>query len=162
MTEAASVKPEIAAQKANEEKWTKPLMDAGWTAIPSIILEKQHALGLDAIDMNIISHLTIYWWKKGNLPHPSVATIANAIGVKPRTVQKHIKAMEALGFLKRIERRREGLSNATNLYSLEGLIKAVTPFAIEKNTAKAEGAKKEGLRVASKKPKLTIVSPATK
>jgi DNA-binding transcriptional regulator YhcF (GntR family) len=157
MPEAIAIKPEVAAQKANEEKWTKPLMDAGWTAIPSVILEKQHALGLDAIDMNIISHLTIYWWKKGNLPHPSVATIAKAIGVKPRTVQKHIKAMEALGFITRHQRRREGLSNATNLYSFEGLIKAATPYAIEKNAAKAEGAKKEGERVASKKPKLTVV-----
>jgi hypothetical protein len=33
-------------------KWSKPLMAAGWNAIPSIIIEKQAALGLDAIDMN--------------------------------------------------------------------------------------------------------------
>lgn len=36
--------------RRNEEKWTAPLMDAGWTAIPSIILDKQHALGLDPVD----------------------------------------------------------------------------------------------------------------
>lgn len=159
MAAAKEVKVEEKAQKANEEKWTKPLMNAGWTAIPSVILEKQHALGLDPIDMNIIAHLTIYWWKKGSLPHPSVATIAKAIGVKPRTVQKHIKAMEASGFIKRIERRREGQSNATNLYSLDGLIKAVTPYAIEKNNATAERLKKDSERVASKKPKLSVVQP---
>ena len=32
-----------------EKKWTKPLVDAGWTAIPSVIFERQHALGLDPL-----------------------------------------------------------------------------------------------------------------
>ncbi len=40
--------------KANEKKWGKTLMSSGWTAFPSIILEKQHALGLTAMDINII------------------------------------------------------------------------------------------------------------
>ena len=31
--------------RRNEEKWTPALMDAGWTVIPSIILERQQALG---------------------------------------------------------------------------------------------------------------------
>lgn len=159
MPEAAAVKAEIqAVQKANEEKWTKALWGAGWTGIPSVIYEKQHALGLDALDINIIAHLTIYWWKKNTLPHPSVATIAKAIGVKPRTIQKRMKAMEANGFITRHQRRREGLSNATNLYSFEGLIKAATPYALEKTAVKEENKKKEAERVARKKPNLTVVS----
>ena len=40
--------------RINEEKWSKTLMDAGWTALPSILLDKQHALGIDAIDLNIL------------------------------------------------------------------------------------------------------------
>jgi hypothetical protein len=43
--------------RRNEEKWTPTLMNAGWTVIPSILLEKQAALGLDAIDVNILLHL---------------------------------------------------------------------------------------------------------
>ena len=39
--------------RRNEAKWSKPLMAAGWNAIPSIIIEKQEALGLDAIDMTL-------------------------------------------------------------------------------------------------------------
>ena len=51
-------KAEQAARlKRNEEKWSPALMEPGWTVIPSIILEKQHALGLDAIDVNILMHL---------------------------------------------------------------------------------------------------------
>jgi DNA-binding transcriptional regulator YhcF (GntR family) len=119
--------------------------------------EKQHALGLDAIDMNIIAHLTIYWWKKGNLPRPSIATIAKAVGVKPRTVQKQLKKMEDDGFITRHQRRRAGQSNNTNLYSFEGLIKAATTFAQEKIDAMAERQKQEAQRVARKKPNLALV-----
>jgi hypothetical protein len=36
-------------------------MAAGWTAMPSVIIEKQEALGLDALDMNIILHLSHYY-----------------------------------------------------------------------------------------------------
>jgi DNA-binding transcriptional regulator YhcF (GntR family) len=157
MSQTITAAAEEEVQKANEEKWSKTLMAAGWTAIPSVILEKQHALGLDAIDMNIIAHLTIYWWKKTNLPRPSIATIAKAVGVKPRTIQKHLKKMEDDGFITRHQRRRSGQSNNTNLYSFEGLIKAVTPFAQEKIAATAERQKQEAQRVARKKPKLTVV-----
>ncbi len=162
MSETSAVKVEIETVKINEEKWSKELMAAGWTVLPSVILEKQHALGLDAIDMNIIAHLSIYWWKKSNLPHPSVATIAKAIGVKPRTIQKHIKAMEASGFIMRHERRQKGQGSKTNLYSFEGLIKAVTPYAKEKLAAIAERSKKDADRVARKKPKLALVKDAGK
>jgi hypothetical protein len=157
MSIESAVKAEVETLKTNEEKWSKELMAAGWTVLPSMILEKQHALGLDAIDINIIAHLSIYWWKKANLPHPSVATIAKAVGVKPRTIQKHIKAMEASGFITRHERRQAGQGSKTNLYSFEGLIKAVTPYAQEKTAAIAERSKKDAERVARKKPKLALV-----
>lgn len=112
MSETAAVKTDAETIKVNEKKWTKDLLAGGWTVLPSIFFEKQHALGLDPIDINIIGHLSIYWWEKANLPHPSVATIAAAINVKPRTVQKHIKAMEDLGFMTRIERRQKGQGSA--------------------------------------------------
>lgn len=54
--------------RENEKKWTKPLLDAGWTMLPNVIFERQQALGLDAIDINILLHLASYWWKAGDLP----------------------------------------------------------------------------------------------
>ena len=33
----------------NEKKWSKEVMDAGWVAFPSILLEKQQAIGLTRI-----------------------------------------------------------------------------------------------------------------
>lgn len=145
------------AVRKNEEKWSQPLMAAGWNALPSIIIEKQQALGLDALDLNIIVHLSNYWWTADNLPYPSVGTIAQAIGVKPRTVQKRISALQTAGLLTRTERRKTRFGSDTNLYGFEGLIKASLPFAAEKVAAREQRAEAEKDRLARKKPKLTVV-----
>ena len=144
--------------RKNEKKWSQPLMAAGWNALPSIIIEKQQALGLDAIDMNIVLHLSHYWWTADKLPYPSVGTIAAAIGVKPRTVQKRIAALHALGLLTRTQRRNTAKGSDTNLYGFEGLIKASLPYAKEKLAARAQRDEAERERIARKRPKLTVVS----
>jgi hypothetical protein len=143
--------------KVNEAKWSKPLMDAGWTVMPSVIIEKQESLGLDCLDMNIILHLSQYWWVVENLPHPKVETIAKACGVKPRTIQKRIKALHELGLIERIERRRTENGSTTNLYGFRGLIEKATPYALEKLAEIAARQKAKEERLARKKPKLTIV-----
>ena len=40
--------------RANELKWGLPLVEAGWTLIPSTILEHQATFGLDSVDLNIL------------------------------------------------------------------------------------------------------------
>lgn len=122
----------VAEIRVNEKKWSKTLMDAGWTAVPSIILERQKALGLDALDLNILLYLTTYWWTHDNMPHPSKRTIADALNVKPRTVQRRIAELEAGGLIRREERRIAGKGSRTNLYHFDGLIKAALPYAKEK------------------------------
>jgi DNA-binding transcriptional regulator YhcF (GntR family) len=156
MGAAAVAATDVETLRKNEAKWSKPLMKAGWNAIPNIIIEKQHALGLDAIDMNIIVHLSSYWWTAGNLPHPSVEKIANAIGVKPRTVQKRIKALSELGLLSRTERRHTRKGSDTNLYGFEGLIAAAKPHAIEKIKQIEAKKKEEAERLARKRPHLVV------
>jgi DNA-binding MarR family transcriptional regulator len=148
--------PELRTIRTNEKKWTKPLMDAGWNVVPNIIIEKQEALGLNAIDMNIVLHLTQYWWKADDLPHPSVGTIARAIGVKPRTIQKHIKSLEDIGFLRRQARRTARAGSDTNLYDLSGLIEKATPYAQEKLQAIAKSKEDRKERISRKKPKLIV------
>lgn len=149
-------KAEAANVRTNEKKWSKPLMAAGWNVIPNIIIEKQEALGLDALDMNIILHLSHYWWQPDNVPHPSVATIAKAIQVTPRTVQKRIAALEKLGFLTREERRFTQNGSTTNRYHFDGLIKAATPYAEEKVREIETATEAKRQRLARKKPKLVV------
>jgi hypothetical protein len=127
--------------KKLEAKWSSPLIEAGWTAIPSIIFEKQEALGLDPIDINIVAHLACYWFTPENLPH---------------TVQKRVKALVDLGLLTKQERKRADKSNETNLYGFAGLIEAARPFAEEKLEARAAKAAAEEARLARKKAKPTL------
>ena len=81
--------------------------------------------------MNIILYLASKWWKAEGKPYPSKGTMAKAMGVHPRTIQKHIAAMQAAGYITR-EERRTPTGSQTNIYHLDGLIESVLPFAEEK------------------------------
>jgi DNA-binding HxlR family transcriptional regulator len=157
MPENTKQKEALATLRTNEKKWTKPLMDAGWLAFPSIILEKQHALGLTSLDINIILYLATYWWTADNKPRPSKSTIAEAIGVTPRTVQRRIAAMEKAGFIKREERRVSKEGSKPNFYHFDGLIKEATPFANEKIDVKNRRKKEDEIRRTKKRPTLRLV-----
>lgn len=157
MEETVKAKPpDVQALKQNEKKWTPTLMKAGWSAFPNIIIEKQRALGLDAMDMNILLHLVQYWWLEENVPHPSVATIAEAIGVTPRAIQKRVTALQAAGLITREECRHSKFGSQTNLYRFDGLIAACKPFAEEKVAAAKKKAEEDKARVKRKKPKLVV------
>lgn len=154
---AVSKAPGVSAvDKSVAAKWSAPLAKAGWTSFPSVIFERQAALGLEPLDINILLHLAGYWWKPGEHAHPSKTTIAKAIGVTPRTVQKRIAAMEAAGFIQRIYRKTGVGDNDTNEYDLRGLIKAAKPFAEEKIAERERRQKEQAERLTRKKP-LAIV-----
>jgi DNA-binding transcriptional regulator YhcF (GntR family) len=146
--------------RTNEKKWSKPLMDAGWTALPSVIIENQRQLALSPLDLNIVLYLASKWWTAEGKPYPSKGIMAKAMDVHPRTIQKHVAALEGAGYLKREERRSEAGSK-TNIYHLDGLIKAALPFAEEKLAEmkeKADIAKlKQNRRGAPKKVKLRLI-----
>lgn len=143
--------------RTNERKWSKPLMDAGWTALPSVIIENQKQLGLNPLDLNIVLYLASKWWTPEGKPFPSKSTMAKAMDVHPRTIQKHVAALEGAGYIRREERRTE-TGSKTNVYHLDGLIKAAKPFAEEKLAEmkdKAEMAKRRQNRRGA--PKLRLV-----
>lgn len=117
--------------KVNVEKWGRPLIDAGWTLVPSTLIERQRKLGLDPLDFNILLHLMSYWWEPGNKPRPSKKTIAAAVGRDPRTVQRRIASLERQGLIKREGRNGAGRGTQTNRYHFDGLIKAATELAQE-------------------------------
>jgi hypothetical protein len=136
-------------------------MDAGWTVLPSIILEKQHALGLDAVDVNILLHLARHWWYSENPPRPSKSTIAQCIGVDPSTVRRHIARMEAVGFIKRQARfdQKDG-GQGPNVYHFDGLIREATPFAKEAIATREKRRGEDVARRSRKKPRLVVDNSA--
>ena len=74
----------------NEKKWGKTNMNAGWTAIPNALIVHQASLGLSPMDICIILQISRYWWDADNHPYPAKKTLADSIGVTPRTIQKRI------------------------------------------------------------------------
>lgn len=156
MSAAQKPKTSNTVDKSVAAKWSAPLAKAGWTSFPNVIFERQHALGLTPLDINILIHLAGYWWKPGEHARPSKATLAKAINVSPRTIQKRIAAMETAGFLKRIYRKTGVGDNDTNEYDLSGLIEAATPFAEEKIAERERRQKEQADRLTRKRP-LSVV-----
>jgi DNA-binding transcriptional MocR family regulator len=145
--------------RRNEEKWSSTLMEAGWTVLPSIILEKQHALGLDSIDVNILLQLARFWWYSDNPPHPSKAAIAQCIGVDKSTVRRRIARMEQEGFIRREARytKKKFGGQDTNTYHFDGLIKLATPHAEEFIRLREKQRGEDAARRNRKKPAPTLV-----
>lgn len=146
--------------RANEKKWSKPLLQAGWTLIPSVILERQRALGLDAVDLNILLQLARYWWYSDNPPHPSKKAIAECLNVSGSTVQRRLARLEAVGFIRRVPRfGAPGGGQQTNEYHFDGLIKVSLPFAEEAIAERKARQKEHAERRTRKRPKLALVPP---
>lgn len=151
---------EAAELRINEKKWTPTLMKAGWTVLPNVIFERQQALGLDPLDVNILLHIASYWWSMESKPYPSKVTIAKAIGVDPRTVQRRIAALETAKLIRREQRRISKVGSKTNVYHLDGLIAAATPYAIEKvQEREVETAARAARAIRKGKAKLRLVKP---
>jgi len=135
------------------QRWGSEVIDGiGFTAIPSIILERQEALGLEPVDLNIILQLVFHWRERQRLPFPSKATLAKRMGVSARTVQRRIAALEAIGFVQRRERKNRHGGNDSNEYSLEGLIEKTKPFAEERRAQKKKHDEENLQRLNRKRP----------
>lgn len=158
-TTTAAAETAATAVSRTEKKWTRPLMAAGWTTFPSVILDRQRALDLDPIDINILLHLAKHWWEADNPPFPSKRTIADCMGIDRRTVQRHIAAMERCGYIERKRRKGPNGGTSTNAYLFTGLIEKSTPFATEAIEDRKERLRQKEARRRRKRP-LRAVSPS--
>lgn len=53
--------------KSLENKWGKNVIAQGWTGVPNTLIERQQALGLSSLDVNILLILLKYWWDADSL-----------------------------------------------------------------------------------------------
>lgn len=144
--------------KVLEQKWSPELIEAGWTVLPAALIEHQKALGIDAIDINIILHLANRWWTADNRPMPSKNSIAEAMQIDPSTVRRRIQTMEKGGLIRREERRVSKVGSKTNIYHLDGLIESLKPFAAVMVEEKKKRTSERDARYAKRgKPRLSLV-----
>lgn len=143
--------------RRNEEKWTAALMEAGWTVIPSVFLERQSAFGLDAIDINILMHLARHWWYSDNPPYPRKREIAECMNISMSTVQKRIARMERDGLIQREARKDKRYGQVANAYKFDGLIAKAKPFAQELIQERDRRRAEADARRRRKRPRLQLV-----
>lgn len=157
MTAIRSLAANRAGLKHNEEKWTRELLAAGWSMIPTVLLERQRILKLDATDLNILLHLVKHWWYAENLPHPSKQSIAECMGIDPSTVRRHIAKLEKRKLVMRIARSNKQFGQQTNEYDLSGLIEQCRPLADEIVKTRENRKKEDADRRIRRRPELKIV-----
>lgn len=106
------------------EKWGDAVAGRGFAQVPNYLLlinqfsetEKR----LTAIELLVLIQLVGNWWKKTDRPFPSMGTLAARCNASSRQVQRAINKLEALGYVKRENRRTKGII-ASNSYNLEPL-----------------------------------------
>lgn len=149
---ASSSKGASSTDQKVAAKWGKTVAESGWTSFPNVIFERQQALQLTALDLNILLHLAGNWWNPGSNPYRTKKSLALAIGVHPRTIQKRIEEMERWGYIKRIYRKASVGDNLPNEFDLSGLIEKVRPFAEEKLEERKRREAERTAAITRKKP----------
>jgi len=153
----AAPDPQIVQFKRNEKKWTKTLMDAGYTVVPYVILDRQDSLGLSAVEINLITHLANLWWQPQTLPFPSKKMLAKRMGCSQRTVQRAFARLEGLKFIERKKRYSKTGAQLSNYYELTGLIKEALPYAKEEKARRDQRKAEDATHGDRKKPDLRLV-----
>ena len=135
--------PTEASKKASstERIWGKAVYRHGYAGIPSILIQAQKRLGINAMQMNIIVQLLDYWFEPSRKPFPTKRELANRIDVTEKTIQTNIRALEKAGLIQREMRRTAAGDWNSNIYHLDGLIAKVQ--ALEPQFAEAKKKRKE-------------------
>jgi DNA-binding MarR family transcriptional regulator len=123
-------------RRESVRKWSRTVIDAGFTIIPTVLFKKQDELGLKAVDINILMQLSCHWWKAENLPYLSKETMAKRIGVDPSTIRRHIAKMQERGLLMRVTRTDGANGQRSNYYDLRPLVEHLHPHAVKAAKAK--------------------------
>jgi predicted transcriptional regulator len=113
-------------------KWGKEVVERGFTQIPNYLMRINMFVHddhkLSPTEMIVLFHLVASWWKKDEMPFPSLNTLANQIGISQRQVQRSINTLEQKGYLKRMKKKIKGVI-ASNVYDLSPLVETLTIVA---------------------------------
>jgi DNA-binding transcriptional regulator YhcF (GntR family) len=114
------------------DKWGSAVAGRGFAQVPNYLLLINRFLDEDSrlspVELLVLIELVGTWWKKSELPFPSIKTLATRCGVSERQMQRAIKSLERLGLLKRVKRRDKGII-ASNSYDLQPLAEVLNEIA---------------------------------
>jgi hypothetical protein len=125
--------------------------------LPSLLLHAQARLKMTPTHLAIVLHLADFWWDADRKPRPSKGKLAARLGLSARHVQRQIAELEAMGLVKRNERRSALKGKLSNEYDLSGLVARLKELAPEFRAADEEAKKK---RAAVARPGFRKRAPA--
>jgi predicted transcriptional regulator len=120
-------------------KWGKEVAERGFTQIPNYLMRINMFVHddhkLSPTEMVVLFHLVGSWWKKDEMPFPSLNTLADQIGISQRQVQRSINTLEQKGYLKRMKKKIKGViaSNVYDLSPLADTLKIVADHFVNKH-----------------------------
>lgn len=139
-------------KKESDKKWGRVVMEHGYCVLPSLLLQAQARLLVTPQEMMVLLQLVEHWWTASSDVFPSKKVIGERVGLSTKQVQRHVKRLEELKLVRRIERYKPTGGRTSNRYDLSGLVAKLK--SIELDVAKAKrataAAKKAGGLVAAK------------
>ena len=113
-------------------KWGRDVAAAGFAQVPNYLLRFNQFTSeedrLSATELLLLVELAGTWWKKDDLPFPSMKTLAVRCGTSERQVLRAIKRLEEIPLVKRISRKKKGII-ASNAYDLSPLVEVLQVVA---------------------------------
>ena len=113
-------------------KWGAKVAARGFTQIPNYLVQlnvfvhEDHKL--PPAEMVVLLQLVATWWKKDEMPFPSMSTIADRAGISERQVQRAIKSLVEKGYVVKAKHKIKGII-ASNVYDLTPLVQNLQTVA---------------------------------
>ncbi len=119
---------------AGNKKWTEGVFQHGHTQIPKLLIRNAAKLGIKPVQQAVLIHLLERWWFVDEPPVVKKEILARQLGIQPRQVQRHIKALRELGLIETAFPRRAGFN--AHQYTFNGLVKKLEKLAQEDRSKK--------------------------
>ena len=133
--EAGEAEPD---RKSLERRWTKTVLEPGFTQIPSVLLRAQSRLHLGPIELNVLLQMIDHWWDSEDMPFPAKKRLAERMGVSEKTIQRAVARLVTEGLIRRTPRHNRHGGQTSNLYDLSPLVEKLTPIAEDMLKAREE------------------------
>lgn len=96
---AAASQNRKSSLRESERKWGKKAIAAGFSITPNVLLTKQHAIGIDCIDVVLILQIAKFWWRADKKPFPSQVQLARTMNTDLSTIKRHLKRLREDGLI---------------------------------------------------------------
>lgn len=134
----ATASTEEPESKSFERRWTKKVLEPGFTLIPSALLRALVRLHIEPIELSVLLQMIDHWWEDADMPFPSKKRLGERIGVSEKTIQRAVARLEKEGLICRTARHNRHGGQTSNRYDLTPLVKKLTPVAEDMLKAREE------------------------